>query len=906
MNRWKERRAAGMLCASMLLFSVAANAENERTFSSTLINDSQDSTNVARKMQQQTLGEVVVTTQKRHQSTVEIPTSVSAVTGTLLGQLNLNQMDQMSAYIPGIQIQQQSPNNSSYAIRGVTSDDGSATSQPRVSVFLDGISNFRTQSSQVELFDLDRVEVTKGPQGTLFGRGAEIGAIDIIRKKPTNTLGGEFSINYGTRNQLGVTGVLNTPIVNAKLLNRLAFSYDRHDGFIKNEAGGRLNGKSSLALRNSTRWFLNDNTKLDLVLDYQYDNYPGTSFKSNRFAPENDYSPTPGKFDANAPANLEEGDWLGIKRHIGGGMINLTGKVNDAWTWTSLTGLRGYHSIENFDADGTYLPLLKCDEKAGGFQVSQELRFNYDNRGPLKGFAGLSYFYENVYQGADLNTNPQYLYPAYIQGQIKKTADSYLEKYDQLSTMINGFDFSKIPQIGPILNQFKGQIAQAVAGQKENISKMVDKWFSTPAGQKQEKLPDFYGDADKAVSGLIAGFKAQLASNPLTAPYAQLLDGMGLSQILTLIGADQNKELSKVVNMVKGYSNMNLPESYKENMTNYAENHAIDVFADASYTIVKGFTATLGLRGTYENQHSAYSSTTNNAENPFFALQGSAFLYNPTKNGSKVWASKNYFSWVGRFALNYMFKRNNIYATISRGRRPGVIAFNNNPNDLITMQPEIIWNYEAGIKGYASRHLYYDFAVYYYDWYHFQSNAMVDAPGIGAGKQYKAIDAGRAHSLGFEGTLRYAPCNYFNIFASYAYNNAKFNKTDEDGKEQEYAGNRFRLTPENTFAIGANVTIPTSDIAFIYFNPTYTWKDKMYFEDDNNEELSQKAYGLLNFTLGYHFSPKNVGYDFSLFGRNVLDQKYIVDAGNSGRQIGFPTFVGGTRSIFGAMMKITF
>ena len=85
------------------------------------------------------LGEVVVTTQKRQQSAVDVPISVSAVTGSILGKLGMTQMDEMATMTPGVQIQLQSPNNPGYVIRGVTSDDGESTSQPRVSVFTDGV-----------------------------------------------------------------------------------------------------------------------------------------------------------------------------------------------------------------------------------------------------------------------------------------------------------------------------------------------------------------------------------------------------------------------------------------------------------------------------------------------------------------------------------------------------------------------------------------------------------------------------------------------------------------------------------------------------------------------------------------------------------------------------------------------
>ena len=120
---------------------------------------------VVMKENTQALGEVIVTTQKKKQSSLEIPVAVSAVTGSVMEKLNLHQMDDVAQFTPGVQIQLQSPNNPGYVIRGVTSDGGEAYSQPRVSVFMDGVSTSRSRSSVVELFDLERLEVVKGASG---------------------------------------------------------------------------------------------------------------------------------------------------------------------------------------------------------------------------------------------------------------------------------------------------------------------------------------------------------------------------------------------------------------------------------------------------------------------------------------------------------------------------------------------------------------------------------------------------------------------------------------------------------------------------------------------------------------------------------------------------------------------
>lgn len=804
--------------------------------------------NVVMKENSHALGEVIVTTQKKKQSSLEIPVAVSAVTGSIMEKLNLHQLDDVAQFTPGVQIQLQSPNNPGYVIRGVTSDDGEAYSQPRVSVFMDGVSTSRSRASAVELFDLERMEVAKGPQGTLFGRGAEIGGISIIRHKPVDNLSGELSMNYGSYNQRQVTGFINTPIIKGKLANRFAFDYDARDGFIKNEAGGRLNGKNALAFRNSTQWWANDDTSIGLVLDYQHDDYPGTSFHS--------INPMYGSSDPNSTANLEAGKQLGIKRNVGGALLNIDHNINQRWSFNSITGFRAFNSKERFDADGTYLPLLLCQEKGKGTQFSQEFRFNYDDKNRFSGFVGASYFYENSSQDINAKANLQYLYPAFIQKSVKASLSSQIDNVKGL-----------LAQMLPAAYQPMVDAA---------LAKLMSKWFpENPTVDANGKLipqtvtPNIYGDLKTALGAV----------------------GMDLDQVLAGMG-DNGRTIQATL---QGISAKPLDTAYTEQGKNYGTNQAVELYADGTLKLTKNLNFTLGVRGTYENQETGYSSST-------VPSMFGAVLYHPTENGAKVMAKDSYWSWVGRAALNYMIGRNNIYASLSRGRRPGVLYFNNDPKDFETLKPEIIYSYEAGVKGSLLQgRLNYDLCAYYYDWYNYQTSVFNATTS-----KYEYDDAGRAHSLGIEASISYSPCRYLNLFGNWSYIEGKFNNKDDNGNKQRFAGNRFRLTPKNSFAVGFDLNVPTGKKASIYFRPTYSWKSKVFFEESNEPELTQGAFGLLNFTAGYRMQPGKVYYEIGAFGKNVLDEKYVVDAGNSGRQIGFPTYVGGTRSVVGVMFKIGF
>lgn len=796
------------------------------------------------------LNEVVVTTQKRNQSNIEVPAAVSALSGSNLSALNVQQLDELSEYIPGMQMQLQSPNNPSYVIRGVTSDDGDSRSQPRVSVFQDGISISRSRGSAVELFDLERVEVVKGPQGTLFGRGAEIGALHIIRHKPVNTLGAEVTLGYGTHNQKLASGFVNTPIIKDKLLNRFSFNYSDRDGFIKNLSGGDLNGKNTWAIRNSTRLFGGENTIADLILDYQRDNYPGTSFKNGQ------YAPTGGDTDPNTMADLEQGKNLYIKRNVGGAGLLIDHTLNSNWKFSSISGFRTFDSDESFDADGTAAPILWVSEKAKGTQLSQEFRFNYDNKDNFSGFIGASYFYENNSQEVPMRINEQSLYPAYISPILKKMLTEQFAATGTLSAeQIAGIADALFPAVSPLTD-----------GKPNYVT----------------NIPDIRTTLEQIFS-------------------AQMGVPLKLEQIFASLPAATQQQLIGTIDLL---SNHPINAYHEESSKNTGVNNAAEFFADGTYKITSKLGLTAGFRLSYENQKGSYEAAASEQPSIFGQLMNqSPNLLNPVSD-AKISASKDYFSYVGRLALNYMFSRNNIYASVSRGRRPGVVSIL--PSETTFLQPEIIWSYETGIKGNVMNgSLNYDFTMFYYDWNHFQTTSLKTIEGS-LTPHYQADDAGKAHSFGIETGLRYRLTPQVSAFANYAYIDGKFNEKDENGNPQEYAGNRFRLTPKHTFSIGVDANIPLKTGQVIFLRPSYSYKSQVYFEDDNTELLSQSGYGLFNYTAGVGFKMNKMYCELSTYGKNAFDKKYIIDAGNSGNTIGMPTFIGGSPSQFGVQIKVGF
>ncbi|MCD8539973.1 MAG: hypothetical protein LRY55_09545, partial [Leadbetterella sp.] len=188
---------------------------------------------------------------------------------------------------------------------------------------------------------------------------------------------------------------------------------------------------------------------------------------------------------------------------------------------------------------------------------------------------------------------------------------------------------------------------------------------------------------------------------------------------------------------------------------------------------------------------------------------------------------------------------------------------------------------------------------------HFQSNSYELINGT---LVHISRDAGKAHSFGIETSLNYNLFGRSSIFVNGAYIDGKFNEKDENGNEQELAGNTFRLTSKYTFSAGLDLNFPYGQKNNnLYIRPSYAYKSKLYFENTNREDLSQEGYGLAHLNVGTRLYGKGKAYyEVGLFGKNIFDKKYIIDAGNTGDAIRMPSFIGGTRATFGIQLKAGF
>ena len=217
------------------------------------------------------LEEVVVTAQKREESLQDIPISVAAFAREELEALGVYEVGQIAEYTANLQINRQpsSMDNFGFGIRGVSTGETSLLNENTVGLYLDGVYVARSTGSVFDLVDLERIEVLRGAQGTLYGRNTIGGAINIITEKPLEEFGFKQHFAVGKRDLFRSKSTLDTGIFGNGFAAKLTYNYNEKGGLVNNSVhGNKLGEQESSAYRIALRWAATDN----FVADYTYDN----------------------------------------------------------------------------------------------------------------------------------------------------------------------------------------------------------------------------------------------------------------------------------------------------------------------------------------------------------------------------------------------------------------------------------------------------------------------------------------------------------------------------------------------------------------------------------------------------------------------------------------------------------
>ena len=355
------------------------------------------------------LEEIVVTATKRAESIQDVSLAITAVSGDYIRDANLNDIKDLVKLTPGLTGNSQDSFLDSITIRGIQTNDFGNGGDPAIGVYKNGNYQGRNGAAVTSLYDVDRVEVLRGPQGFLFGRSAISGAINThtVKANSDGEQSAYFELDVGENGVLVGEGAVDIPL-GENTGARIAVYHSEQDGWATNVlTGEEFYGHDKDAVRLS----LNHETeKLEANFYFEYEDreQDGTIYRAvegsealanltaaaeangNFAAPV-----SPGSDNLNFSADQGVGEGVFDRGEVYGFGLQLDYQLN-GMVLTSTTGFRDHEFSYAEDFDGTSVPLFYYRQDQEGDYFEQELRLTSDTDGPLNWYAGVSYYQEDI------------------------------------------------------------------------------------------------------------------------------------------------------------------------------------------------------------------------------------------------------------------------------------------------------------------------------------------------------------------------------------------------------------------------------------------------------------------------------------------------------------------------------
>jgi iron complex outermembrane recepter protein len=704
-----------------------------------------------------TLGEVIVTAQRRTEDVKEVPTSISVLGSAALENGHIGGLEDISRAVPGLSFSAGGgPGLDNIEMRGVSSTSGSAT----VGLYLDDVpitvTNLYNGAVEPRLFDMDRVEVLRGPQGTLYGASSMGGAIRFISNQPNlTTFGGSVSSQVSGTRHGGVNydeqGVLNVPLVEGTAAARIGVDFGEDSGYIDNYtlsdqlARSGTNDDKWTVLRLSAKVVPDDTLTITPAFYGEWEKTGDTSV----------FYPTVGLYQQEKEVQEPSVDHLIIG--------SLT--VAKQWDWGQLTSISSYFQQQfNRIEDGTY--------------------------------------YNSEYLGSIIDSDP----PNGIMNQ--------------------GYQIGLLP--GPVYTKVK----TSVVTQEFRIA-------SAPA-------------SDSGLSWVGGVFYSDYRVHRLFNAYIDDLN-QTFESIYGIPPQDSDV-----------FSGVTFPNNSVANDNTAEDEKQYAVFGDVSYRIVPSLKATAGLRYSY-------------APTIFNDFQGGYFSIGvpPVSQRAKFYAT------TPKFSLTYDATPDmTLYASASEGYRIGGSEIYISPSlcaqDLAnlglgsapqTFNSDSLWSYEGGLKGrFFDDTLSIDVDGYFLQWKNIQQT--VDLPICG---YTITTNVGNAEAYGPELEVNYKPVRDLTLGLSTEYTHDALTKvTSSVGAA---VGDHILNVPEWMATFRVEYSHPFADDLKGFVRSDYDWTGPSNGAfDPTNPDYSRPVYSILNASIGVNLH----GYEISLFAKNLLDDKKVI------------------------------
>ena len=360
------------------------------------------------------LDEIVVTARKKEESLQNVPVAITAIGGAELERRNMFDMVDLGDFIPNAKFEAGTTDvggaaNATFFLRGVGQLDYAPTTDPGVGLYVDGVFFGRVQGAVMELADIDRVEVLKGPQGTLFGKNTMGGAINVTTKLPDAEFGGFGSLTVGEDERINFDGSVNIPL-SENFLSRFSISTRNQEGFVRLPYAGdeKIGDEGTIVARGTFLYTPSDATDILLALDYTnidadantgvpvFNQPANLALLWNNLVGIPNMKPLSGAFETQ-DLRLSFGTGSYAVNYKGGGASLKIDHDLGATQIRSISAYRQFSSRNQRDNDSSPVDFGQLDYRDEQWQVSQELNiFGNLFSEKLRYTAGLYFFHEEA------------------------------------------------------------------------------------------------------------------------------------------------------------------------------------------------------------------------------------------------------------------------------------------------------------------------------------------------------------------------------------------------------------------------------------------------------------------------------------------------------------------------------
>ena len=822
----------------------------------TVINNSEAQTNNSQNQFNNLIEEIVVTATKKETTLQEAPIAISIVSDVEIEQLAISDLIDLQQSVPSLRInQQQFASQNTFLIRGFGNGANNPGVEPAVAVSIDGVMISRNQSALNDLMSLERVEVIKGPQSTLFGKNSSAGVISITTKLPENEFGGKIQITGGDYGLQKIGGTVTGPISENTSFRITASTHER-DGYTKNlNTGNEINDRDRYSVRAQLLSEVSDNLTLRLIVDSDSadENCCTTSALTNGAATLGFASvigPMLGKPVIKNPVDpfgyetyLDKEprtkiDTSGISFHVDYEMENVKFK--------SITAYReSEQEVFDGDVDFSAMPLL-TNSIADEFETfTQEFRISSNNDSPFQWMIGA------FYQDETVNHDRDVLYKEYF------------------------------PIVADILLGAAGTNLNAVAGgvAVQTLSGISQLPAAIQASLLGFALPPL---SIPQIGGVLAGVST--GSPALDAGIA------GAVPVLTASTRSQWYNL-----------NDGLQHEYFD-----MDNESFSIFANLDYDISPNTTVSLGVNYTKDEKtvvsnviisdtFATYPFILNPATAGLAGLQFFPPFFNyPNENEDGKWDSDDVthsFKIMHDLddSLSVYFSHSTGFKAISVNMSANATVFAGLPMDpsIYFADPEEAENFEVGFKKTFSNG-YLNLTAFHMTVEGIQNNLF-----IGTGFNLVNVDEQTHKGIEID-SLFFLSENFVTTFnASYidaefgTFKNGPCDPTQlppaEDNcpigeRVKDFSGRTPGGVPELAFTVSGTYNFDLSNSMSGYIRAEYVYEENHQATDGVPASIASRKVGMINASAG--ISDENSGINLMLWGRNLNKDEYMLTSFN--------------------------